>query len=151
MHPTTAQGVSDSSQQPIKTNMDWLRRNLEVYDIRRIMTNGLQYDYTACRWYSSAESGILIREYVLFAEQKTIELDALRYVLLNQYEFPIPARLEYHKLLGQYRQLVKICDKQWLTISETDYKKTITKLVEKITKIFKAFIVTGKQIGRAHV
>jgi hypothetical protein len=124
---------------PDKTNIDWMRRNLEVYDIRRIMAQGMTYDFAATRWYSSAEAGALIREYVLFADQKAIELDALRYVLLNQYEFPVPARLDYHKLLGQYKQLVKINDKQWLSINETDYKKTITKMVEKITKIFKAY------------
>lgn len=139
---TAVPATTDPVQKPIKTNMDWLRRNLEVYDIRRIMAQGMTYDFTATRWYSSAEAGLLIREYILFADQKAIELDALRYVLLNQYEFPIPARLEYHRLLGQYRQLVKICDKQWLAISETDYKKTITKLVEKITKIFKAYKIT---------
>ena len=102
----------------------------------------MQYDYKATRWYSSAEAGALIREYMQFAEQKAVELEALRYILLNQYEFPIPVRLEYHKLLGQYRQLVKLSEKQWLGITETDYKKTITKLVEKITKIFKAYKVT---------
>jgi len=131
-----------SSGQPSKTNMDWLRRNLEIYDIRRIMAQGMQYNFVATRWYSSSEAGALIREYVLFADQKVIELEALRYVLLNQYEFTVPTRLDYHKLLSQYRQLVKICDKQWLAISETDYKKTITKLVEKITKIFKSYKVT---------
>jgi TATA-box binding protein (TBP) (component of TFIID and TFIIIB) len=143
-HSTTTPAAGDAPtlQPPIKTNIDWLRRNLDVYDIRRIMAQGMTYDSTATRWYSSTEAGLLIREYVLFADQKAIELDALRYVLLNQYEFPIPARLEYHRLLGQYRQLVKICDKQWLAISETDYKKTITKLVEKITKIFKAYKTT---------
>lgn len=140
VHPSIATGQQPST--PAKTNMDWFRRNLEVYDIRRIIEQGMTYDFAATRWYSSAESGALIREYVLFADQKAIELDALRYVLLNQYEFPVPTRLEYHKLLGQYRQLVKICDKQWLAINETDYKKTITKLVEKITKIFKAYKLT---------
>lgn len=125
-----------------KTSIDWYRRNLEIYDIRQIMANGMQYDFKATRWYSSAETGALIREYVQFADQKAIELEALRYVLLNQYEFPIPVRLDYHKLLCQYKQLIKLCEKQWLVISETDYKKTITKLVEKITKIFKAYKVT---------
>ena len=129
-------------QPPAKTSIDWHRRNLEIYDIRRIMANGMQYDYKATRWYSSAEAGALIREYMHFSEQKAVELEALRYILLNQYEFPIPVRLEYHKLLGQYRQLVKLSEKQWLGITETDYKKTITKLVEKITKIFKAYKVT---------
>ena len=137
---TIAQQPPDTQHtQPTKTNIDWMRRNLEIYDIRRIMAQGMSFDFAAPRWYSSAESGALIREYVLFADQKAIELDALRYVLLNQYEFPVPARLEYHKLLGQYKQLVKINDKQWLSINETDYKKTITKMVEKITKIFKAY------------
>ena len=133
-------------QPPAKTSIDWHRRNLEIYDIRRIMANGMQYDFKASRWYSSAEAGALIREYVQFAEQKAVELEALRYVLLNQYEFPIPVRLEYHKLLGQYRQLVKLSEKQWLGITETDYKKTITKLVEKITKIFKAYKVTMQKL-----
>lgn len=141
-HSTPLGTVKELPVSSAKTTMDWYRRNLEVYDIRRIMANGMQYDYKASRWYSSVEAGTLIREYIHFAEQKTVELEALRYVLLNQYEFPVPARLEYHKLLGQYRQLVKICDKQWLAITETDYKKTITKLVEKITKIFKAYKVT---------
>lgn len=139
---STGQQTSDTPTTtllPTKTNIDWMRRNLEVYDIRRIMAQGMTYDFAATRWYSSAEAGALIREYVLFADQKAIELDALRYVLLNQYEFPVPARLEYHKLLGQYKQLVKINDKQWLSINETEYKKTITKMVEKITKIFKAY------------
>jgi len=135
----TPTATSHPAKIPDKTNIDWMRRNLEVYDIRRIMAQGMTYDFAATRWYSSAEAGALIREYVLFADQKAIELDALRYVLLNQYEFPVPARLEYHKLLGAYRQLVKINDKQWLSINETDYKKTITKMVEKITKIFKAY------------
>jgi len=141
VHPSNTVTTTDTqkSPQPTKTNMDWLRRNLEIYDIRRIMAQGITYDFSATRWYSSAEAGSLIREYILFADQKAIELDALRYVLLNQYEFPVPARLEYHKLLGQYKQLVKINDKQWLSINETDYKKTITKMVEKITKIFKAY------------
>ncbi len=145
---TTSISLATNTSQPHqllpsdKTSIDWYRRNLEIYDIRQIMANGMQYDFAATRWYSSAEAGALIREYIQFADQKAIELEALRYVLLNQYEFPIPARLEYHKLLGQYKQLIKLSEKQWLVISETDYKKTITKLVEKITKIFKAYKVT---------
>ena len=142
VNSSSALNSATSSGPPSKTSMDWVRRNLEIYDIRLIMTHGMQYNFVATRWYSSAEAGALIREYVLFADQKVIELEALRYVLLNQYEFPVPTRLDYHKLLGQYRQLVKICEKQWLAISETDYKKTITKLVEKITKIFKSYKVT---------
>lgn len=141
VHPTGT-STTGETQQPNKTTMDWMRRNLEIYDIRRIMARGMAYDFAATKWYSSTEAGALIREYVLFADQKAIELDALRYVLLNQYEFPVPARLEYHKLLSAYRQLVKINDKQWLCINDTDYKKTITKMVEKITKIFKSYKLT---------
>jgi TATA-box binding protein (TBP) (component of TFIID and TFIIIB) len=143
--PSTAADISPNTTntpQHTKTSMDWYRRNLEIYDIRQIMSNGMAYVYNATRWYSSAEAGALIREYVLFADQKAIELDALRYVLLNQYEFPVPVRLEYHKLLSQYRQLLKINDKQWLAINDTDYKKTITKMVEKIGKIFKSYKIT---------
>lgn len=124
------------------TNIDWMRRNLDVYDIRQIMEKGMVYDYDATRWYSSTEVSLLIRDYCSFADKKVAELEALRDVLLNQYEYAVPERMSYHKLLSQYRQLIKIGDRNMLNMSDVDYKKTITKLVEKITKIFKSYKIT---------
>jgi hypothetical protein len=119
---------------------DWYRRNLEFYDLRTLMAQGLKYNVTtSSKWVNSTAAKRIYSEYAMVADTELTSLRATLDILLNKYDFSDEDKAGYIQLTERYKRLVKV-DTKFAT--SADFKTDITDAVYEYIDYFTNYKAT---------
>ena len=120
------------------SNIEWLRRNLDIYDIRKLIDKGMSYIYNSPTWFTSEEVWSMCIEYITYADARLLEFDTLRDVIRNQYEYTVNDRMKYMGIFNKYKMLMKL-ERNFIQLENKEFHKYICKVVDEFIKVFRSY------------